>query len=113
MNNFKRLLRENSVDRVALGELKLFMDNDRDLYRQKESILKNIERKLKSGKYDHSMAPKLWMYWVESGAKKYIKDFGTSSDTMKDMFPKNLRQELAQEFADENLEEIKIQMGID
>lgn len=58
-------------------ELKLYIDNDGDLYRQQTtSIIKNLQRKLTKGIYDKSKAEKLWMYLVESGAKKYAKEFG-------------------------------------
>lgn len=66
------------------------------MYKQKFlPIIKNIIKKLKSDKYDHSKAPKLWMYYVDEGAKKYIKEFG--GGPMKDLFPKPLRMRLAKE----------------
>ena len=66
-----------SEDAVA-QELKLFTENDRDIYRsQTTSILKNLATKKASGKYDHDRAADLFMYLAESGAKKYTKEMGS------------------------------------
>lgn len=87
-------------DSIAMDELELYIENDSDLYRQQFiPIIKNIKRKLKSGKYDHKLAPKLWLYFVENGAKKYAKEFASPSE-WKDMFVKSDRMILAQKLAD-------------
>ena len=97
------------IDATAARELKLYIENDRDLYRKQiVPIIKNVQRRMKSGKYDHAQAPKLWMYLVDEGAKKYVKDFGGN---VKDMFPKDLRLSIANEFANEYKAEIEIQGG--
>jgi hypothetical protein len=89
-----------AIDQIAADELRLYIDNDGDLYRQqKMPIIKNIKRKMKRGVYDHNKAPKLWMYLVDNGAKKYAKDFSVGTD-WNDMFPKPLRMAVAQEMAD-------------
>ena len=94
-----------TIDRVAADELYNFMQNERDLERQKDSIIKNIIRKKKSGKYDHSKAPKLWMYWVDSGAKAYDKEY--SSPGVK-TFDKDTRGSVAIQFANEYNAEIDL-----
>ena len=97
------------IDAVASRELKLYIEHDRDLYRQQiVPIIKNVQRKMKSGKYDHAQAPKLWLYLVDNGAKKYVKEFG--GDDKRD-FPKDLRLSVANEFANEYKAEIDIQGG--
>ena len=97
------------IDATAARELKLYIENDRDLYRQQiVPIIKSVQRKMKSGKYDHAQAPKLWLYLVDNGAKKYIKDYGGD---MKTLFPKDLRLSIANEFANEYKAEIEIQGG--
>jgi len=97
------------IDATAARELKLYIENDRDLYRQQiVPIIKNVQRKMKSGKYDHAQAPKLWLYLVDNGAKKYVKEFG--GDDKRD-FPKDLRLSIANEFAIEYKAEIDIQGG--
>ena len=63
---------------------------------------------MKKGTYDHIKAPKLWMYLVDNGAKKYVKEFG--GDVKRD-FPKDLRLSVANQFANEYKAEIDIQGG--
>ena len=97
------------LDAHAARELKLYIEQDRDLYRQQiVPIIKNVQRKMKSGKYDHAQAPKLWLYLVDNGAKKYVKEFG--GDVKRD-WPKDLRISIANEFANEYKAEIEIQGG--
>ena len=66
------------------------------------------QKKMKSGKYDHTRAPKLWMYLVDNGAKQYVKEFGGD---VKSQFPKDVRQSVAIEFANEYRAEIESQGG--
>ena len=104
MKNFTAFLNENWKDEAR--ELKLYIDNDGMLYKQRLiPIVKNIQRKMKSGKYDHNKAPKLWKYLVDDGAKKYSKEFPGVK------FDKKVRQYVAQEFADEYKDEIEAQDG--
>ena len=63
---------------------------------------------MKKGTYDHIKAPKLWMYLVDNGAKKYVKEFGGN---VKDTFPKDVRQSVAVQFSNEYKAEIEIQGG--
>ena len=56
---------------------------------------------MKRGVYDHELAPKLWQYLVDAGAKQYILEFG---GTVRDQFPKEARMALAQDIADEQYE---------
>ena len=104
MKNFKTYIQENW--KAEATELKLYIDNDADLYRQKlVPIVKNIQRKMKSGKYDHKKAPKLWKYLVDEGAKKYSKEFPGVK------FDKKVKEYVAQEYADEYKDEIEAQGG--
>ena len=97
------------LDAHAARELKLYIEDDKDLYRQQiVPIIKNVQRKMKSGKYEHTQAPKLWLYLVDNGAKKYVKEFG--GDVKRD-FPKDLRLSIANEFANEYKAEIEIHSG--
>jgi len=98
-----------ALDREAVRELQLYIENDSDLYRRQIiPIVKNIQRKMKSGKYDHTKAPKLWMYLVDNGAKKYVKEFGGD---VKSMFPKDVRHSVAVNMANEYRAEIESQGG--
>ena len=79
-------------------ELKLYIDNDGQLYNQRYMpIIKNLSKKMKKGKFDKRLAVKGFMYLVDDGARKYIRDFGGS----KGMFSKKDKIEVAKEFADE------------
>ena len=83
-------------------ELELYIMNDADLYRQMfMPIITNLSKKMKRGVYDHELAPKLWQYLVDAGAKQYILEFG---GTVRDQFPKEARMALAQDIADEQYE---------
>ena len=66
-------------------ELELFIMNDQDLYRQMFlPIIMNLARKMKRGVYNHQMAPKLWQYLVDQGARKYVMQNG---GTVRNTFP--------------------------
>lgn len=87
-------------DKDMARELELFLQNDGDLYRQQfMPIIKNIQRKIKSDKYDHSLAPKLWIYYVENGLKKYAKEIGSGMVWNKYLSTKD-RKILATKLAD-------------
>ena len=104
MKNFKTFI--EAVDKHMVDELKLFIDNDSQLYKQRLiPIVKNIQKKMKSGKYDHKKAPKLWKYLVDDGAKKYQKEFPGVK------FSRQEKDAVAQEFADEYKDEIEAQDG--
>ena len=104
MKNFKKFI--EAVDKHMVDELKLFIDNDGQLYKQRLiPIVKNIQKKMKSGKYDHKKAPKLWKYLVDDGAKKYQKEFPGVK------FSRQEKDAVAQEFADEYKDEIEAQDG--
>ena len=57
--------------------------------------------------YDHEKAQKLWMYLIDDAAKKYVQEFGSSGQDVKDMFPKETRQQVAKIISDRELENIK------
>ena len=83
-------------DAAAKRELDLHLENTSSLHNQKTSIIANVKRRMKSGKYDPKLAPKLWLYWVDAGAKSYVKELGGS---VQAQFPKKLREELAADLA--------------
>ena len=61
----------------AAVELKLYTDNDSQLYHQQGlPIIKNLVAKMARGTYDSTKAVKLFGYLCESGAKKYVREFG-------------------------------------
>lgn len=94
------------IDETAMRELELFIDNDADLYCQQViPMILNVARKLNKGTYDDTLAPKLWQYLVDNGAKKYNKQFGIPG-TRQTIFNKSLRMALAKQYADHYKTEI-------
>lgn len=95
-------------DDTAMTELNLYAENEVKLYGQFKSIIANIKRKIKAGKYDASKAPKLWMYWYDAAAKMYCKEHGAhgSSAEVRTMFPKHKREWLAKQRAKDEYEKI-------
>ena len=98
MIKLKDLLLERSLS-GEMKELKLYIDNDQDMYRQRYiPLLKNLSRKKKQGKFRKSLASKAFMYLIDDGAKRYTKEYGGN---VRDTFPKRQRQMLAQDYVDE------------
>lgn len=97
-----------AVDRAMVDELKMFIENDAQLYRQRtRPVQVNLEKKWQKGTYNHAQAPKLWMYLVNDGAKQYIKQYATP-DMKIDVAT---RKQVAQELADEWQDEMEAQFG--
>ena len=95
-------------DSDAVNELDTFIMNDEDLYRRRfMPIITNIRRKMKRGIYDHKKVIKLWMYLVDDAAVKYVQEFGTPEQDVKDMFPKETRLQVASKIADREKENIE------
>ena len=91
---------------IEMRELKMYIENDGQLYRQRYTpIEKNLTKKMQKGNYDSKLAIKAFMYLVNDGAKKYVKDFGGDAKTM---FSKKDRLEVAKEFAEEFETEYKL-----
>ena len=87
-------------------ELELYINNDGDLYRQQTtSILKNLATKKAKGIYNRQLAIKLFGYLVESGAKKYAREFGSPGQPWNKMFDvptrRSVAESLAKSFEDE------------
>ncbi|HEV3059617.1 MAG TPA: hypothetical protein VGY48_15310 [Vicinamibacterales bacterium] len=91
-------------------ELKIFIDNDGDLYRQQTTpIHKNLVTKIAKGVYDKTKAEKLWGYLVEAGAKKYSKEYGSNEPgEWHRTFSVADRREVARELNEEFLTEQKL-----
>jgi hypothetical protein len=89
----------DEVDEVSARELSLFIENDANLYRQREvPITKNLALKKAKGIYDRDKAVKLWMYLVEDGARKYTREYAGPGAKWNEIFPKATRQEVAKDF---------------
>mgnify|MGYP003138282241 FL=1 len=92
------LLTEASLSE-EMTELKLYIDNDSSLYRQRYMpILKNLSKKKKKGRYRKSLAQKAFMYLIDDGAKRYVRSYGGNH---LDVFPKRQRKQLAKDYVEE------------
>ncbi len=87
------------MDKHAIRELELFIDNDGALYRKRfMPILHNQCRHKQRGRWSATQSVKGWMYLVDDGAKKYHRQFG-SGGKWNDMFPMSVRRALAARYA--------------
>jgi hypothetical protein len=88
------------LDTHAAKELELFVENDADLYRQQYTpINKNLITKMARGVYNHDKAVKLFGYLMESGAKKYAKQYSSSVSDWHQIFSPATRKSVAELFA--------------
>lgn len=84
-------------DAHAATELKLYIDNDGDLYRRQTMlILRNLATKRAQRVYNHDLAVKLFGYLTEEGAKKYAREFG-SAQPWHQMFDVATLRQVAEE----------------
>ena len=98
MIKLKDLLVEKNLS-DEMKELKLYIDNDANLYRQKYMpILKNLSKKKKQGKYRKGLASKAFIYLIDDGAKRYVRSYGGNH---LDVFPKRQRKSLAKDYVEE------------
>lgn len=83
-------------------ELQQWIENDSDLYRQQTvPIIDNVKRRIKNGTYDAALAPKLWRYLADAGAKSYAKALDAPVASAA------VRQQCADAMASEYYEKIK------
>lgn len=99
---------KNPPDKTAARELELYVTNDGELYRQETAIIKNLMRKIRKGVFRKHLAARLFMYLVENGARKYVKEFGGPHDTVKAMFPKRTRLRVARSLTSHFLVEARL-----
>ena len=87
---------ELSEDRESAMELKIYIENDAQLYKsQMLSIFKNLMAKRARGQYQSKLASKLFMYLVDNGAKKYVKEHDAPGAKWNKVFDKATRQQVA------------------
>ena len=84
-------------DTQAATELELYIVNEADLHRQHVEIQKNLATKKVRSQYKHDLAVKAFGYLVESGAKKYAKEFGSPDQPWHRMFDVPTRKLVAEE----------------
>jgi hypothetical protein len=104
-----KYVKNPDVDEDMVYELKVFIDNDADLYRQQYiPIIQNLVRKKAAGTYDASKAPKLFGYLVESGAKQYVKEFYGPENKWHDVVNIPTRKAISDQYVEEFEAEYKL-----
>ena len=103
IKNRRRGRRRNAsgpVMEVEARELELFIENDGTLYRQMyEPTIKNLATKVARGQYDHEKAIKGFMYLVDEGAKRYLREYGGSDLRWHELFNTATRRYVAHNLA--------------
>ena len=88
------------VEEDTVYEIALYIENDGNLYRQMiVPTIKNMQRKIKSGKYDDAQAVKAWQYVADEGVRRYGKEFGDGKSGVA-WVNKNTRIAIAEELKD-------------
>lgn len=94
--------RREEPDEQAARELSLYIENEYDLVgapnSQGKAIEKNLLKKIKNGTFNLELSEKAWMYLMETGAKKYCKEYADAREWSK-VFNKPTRELVAHEFA--------------
>lgn len=94
-------------DKDAVREIKLFIENDYQIYKsQTLPILKNLTKKYEKGTFKLEPASKLFRYLIDTGLKKYHKEYGSKRDKWYDILSTNDRQYLAEIMAYDTLIEL-------
>lgn len=104
MSTYKKMMAEAfgiQEGKIEARELKLYIDNDSALYRQRfMPIMRNLSNHMAKNRYKDSLAVKAFMYLAAAGAKKYIKDFGGDRNTFSKADLKAVAKEFVEEFKD-------------
>lgn len=90
------------ADEDAATELVLYIENTSDLSPdgprgQGHDVMLNALRKWRKGTYNPELAVKLFGYLVETGAKRYAKEMGSSEREWSTMFTPATRREAARQ----------------
>lgn len=95
------------------SQLELSIDNDGDLYRQRVSpIRKNLMTKIAQGKFDINLAPKIYLYLIDEGQKKFMKDVEDYKDYGVPI-TKAQKENLAKEYVNRFLDEAELGNYVD
>lgn len=77
---FPNPIPRGSVDSVYAQEIFLFGQNDGDLYRQRTTyMIDNLAKKYAAGKYNETLALKMWRIWADEADKRYNKEYSGQS----------------------------------
>src|SRR5579864_1901990 len=89
-------------------ELRLFADNDANLYRQSmQPIRDNLGKKMDKGVYDPEKAQTLYKYHADRAAQAYGEQHGSGRGSGKQMFSPAVRREAAAHWEADERDDIK------
>ena len=89
--------RDNTVDETAARKMVEAIVNDYELYPTAMSIIKNMQRKIKRGKYNADLAVKAWQYLADEGVAKYYKTKGALNPETRKAIAVGLRDNYEEE----------------
>ena len=93
-------------DDITFEDFILTMTNEADFYRQTiYPTITNLQRKVKSGRYDDTLALKAWQNVADSAVKWYDKHYGSGKGSLT-LISKSIRAEIAQAFKDRYDEDV-------
>ena len=76
---------KEALDKELVTELSMFILNDAQIYKSRIlPVIKNMKRKVASGKFDKKLAIKEFSYAVADGIKKYSKTFDVVKPSKQD-----------------------------
>lgn len=73
----KKRRRKRNPDDVGpeAWELILYAETRAEMMPMRDSIIKNVIRKINRGTYDPKKAGRLWQYWMDDAAQRYTREF--------------------------------------
>ena len=76
---------KEALDKELVTELSMFILNDAQIYKSRIlPVIKNMKRKVASGKFDKKLAIKAFSYAIADGIKKYSKTFDVVKPSRQD-----------------------------
>jgi hypothetical protein len=87
------------LDDTAIQELEQYIEGTEELEKRLRYMEENLLIKLARGVYDHTKSVDLWMYLADQAARDYVKE-NSPGDSIRDIFPKPERTEVAKMLAD-------------
>lgn len=97
---FPNPIPRGSVDSVYAQEIFLFGQNDGDLYRQRTTyMIDNLAKKYAAGKYNETLALKMWRIWADEADKRYNKEYvGQSAGFLTNVPTRDLIAQKARDY---------------
>jgi hypothetical protein len=91
-------------------ELILYAETRAEMMPMRDSIIKNVIRKINRGTYDPKKAGRLWQYWMDDAAQRYTREFDVPGHHASSygIFTATIRREAADWIAPKFYDEIML-----